>query len=120
MRKRKLSSYSATADLMHSRQVYALCDPRDDTIRYVGISIDARVRLYQHLHGYGGRQEWRWISELQKLGLSPVLLILEEIPTGPEAFYLAYEREEFWIREMLLAGEPLLNTYGVTRRYSRE
>ena len=35
MRRRKLSSYTATADLTHSRYVYALDNPRDDTIRRI-------------------------------------------------------------------------------------
>ena len=32
-------------------QVYALIDPRDKTIRYVGISKDAYVRLAQLMNG---------------------------------------------------------------------
>jgi hypothetical protein len=64
-------------------QIYALIDPRDDTIRYVGKSEDVRYRYYQRLHSLGGgEQEMLWIKELKKLGLSPILQILETINAG--------------------------------------
>ena len=111
---RKLWGAATIADASHRREVYALRDPRDNTIRYVGMSVDARQRLTQHLHGYvGNKYERRWISELQKIGLSPTLLILETIPEGPNAYEIACEREKFWIQEMIQANEPLLNRKGI-------
>lgn len=52
--------------------------------------------------------------------MSPTLLVLEEIDVGPDTYQLAHERELYWIREMLGAGEPLLNVFGVTRPYSTD
>lgn len=96
-------------------------DPRDDTIRYVGLSKDVQFRIQQHLWGFcGSRQNRLWIESLQQLGMSPTLLILEEIDVGPGTYQLAHERELYWIREMLGAGEPFLNVFGVTHLYSKD
>lgn len=111
---RKLWGSATYADASHRREVYALLDPRDNTIRYVGISIDANQRFAQHLRGYAGsRYERRWLRELREKGLSPTLLILETIPQGPDAYEIACEREKFWIQEMIQANEPLLNRRGI-------
>ena len=119
--RRKLPSGRSKKVLSEPRQVYALVDPRDDTIRYVGLSKDAQFRLQQHLWGYcGSKQSRLWIESLQQLGMSPTLLILEEIDVGSDTYQLAHERELYWIREMLGAGEPLLNVFGVTRPYSTD
>ncbi len=60
-----------------------LVDPRDNAIRYVGLSDDVKVRQYHHTRGYVGNvQEQRWIEELQRDGLVPVLQVLETIDTG--------------------------------------
>ena len=34
-------------------QIYALVDPRDQTIRYVGVSNDVKRRFYEHLQCIG-------------------------------------------------------------------
>src|SRR5436190_1164030 len=67
-----------------SQQIYALSDPRDGLIYYVGKSGDAERRFYLHLHGYNGRREKKWIRELHLLGMTPILLILEVIHVGPK------------------------------------
>lgn len=103
-------------------QIYALIDPRDNITRYIGISRDAMVRYYQHITAPCSRKTLRWIEELGKLGLHPVLQLLETIrrqaDMSSEAFRLAvYEREAYWINEYLRQGTPLLNTFGVIRKY---
>ena len=61
-----------------SYQIYALIDPRDDSVRCVGFSRDAQIRLREHLNGGGGNgQERRWIHKLHKSGLSPILQHIE-------------------------------------------
>ena len=61
-------------------QIYALIDPRDNLVHYVGISINAESRFYEHLHEVTGNfDEARWIKSLKKNGLSPMLQILEEV-----------------------------------------
>jgi hypothetical protein len=55
-------------------QVYALIDPRDNPVRYIGKSGDVQQRYDQHLHIVGGGwQERKWIIELGNLGLKPIL-----------------------------------------------
>lgn len=100
-------------------QIYALVDPRDNAIRYVGLSDDVKVRQYQHTRGYAGNvQEQRWIEELQRDGLSPLLQVLETIDTGDDKYALAREREEYWISEMKRLGCSLLNVFGFRRPYA--
>jgi hypothetical protein len=100
-------------------QIYALVDPRDNTIRYVGLSDDVKVRLYRHTRSSpGNMQEYRWIEELRRDGLSPILQVLETIDTGDDRYALAREREEYWISEMNRLGYPLLNVFGVRRPYA--
>ena len=100
-------------------QVYALIDPRDNLVHYVGISIDAQSRFYGHMHDVTGNYgESRWIKGLKKNGLSPILQILEVID-GDNAGAIACEREQYWISEMLRIGHPLSNISGNTRPYAR-
>jgi hypothetical protein len=48
-------------------QIYALVDPRDNAICYVGKSDDVQYRYYQHVHNMGGgKQERLWIKELNE------------------------------------------------------
>jgi hypothetical protein len=52
--------------------VYALIDPRDNGIRYIGIAEHPDIRFVQHLQSSGGNIPKReWISELHQLGLPP-------------------------------------------------
>ena len=60
-----------------------------------------------------------WFTELKQLGLSPEMEILEVIETGPDAQYIAKEREEYWIQEYLRLGIPLLNIQGVAKPYPK-
>lgn len=91
-------------------QIYALIDPRDQTICYVGVSNDVKRRFYEHLQCVGiGQQEKRWIKELGQLGLSPLIQILETIQNTSKQREVAYKRERYWINEMLRRGHLLLN-----------
>jgi excisionase family DNA binding protein len=104
---------------MHkSYQIYALIDPRDNSVRYVGFSRDAQLRLREHLNGGGGNgQERRWIHRLLKSGLSPILQVLETIEASEDALTIACERELYWIHEMARSGHPLLNVSGLSQPY---
>jgi hypothetical protein len=99
-------------------EIYALVDPRDNLVYYVGLSINAENRLKGHLRGsIGSNQERKWLLDLKKVGLVPTLRILEKIESGSEAHALACEKELFWIRELARQGQPLLNVSGLTRPY---
>jgi len=92
-------------------QIYALIDPRDQAIRYVGVSNDVKRRFYEHLQCFGiGQQERHWIEELRQLGLSPLIQILETIQISANQREAAYKRERYWINEMLRRGHLLLNS----------
>lgn len=91
-------------------QIYALVDPRDQTIRYVGVSNDVKRRFYEHLQCIGiGQQERRWIEELDRRRLAPIIQILETIEISSNQRDVAHKRERYWINEMLRRGCSLLN-----------
>jgi len=98
--------------------IYALIDPRDNLIHYVGMSNDAVTRFNWHLHGgFGNIRERDWLVNLQREGLSPILQILETIAVSKNVSTVIRDREQYWIQEMLRLGHPLLNVYGVKRPY---
>jgi excisionase family DNA binding protein len=102
-----------------SYQIYALIDPRDNLVYYVGISIDASARFYAHLNDEGACnvQKRAWIAELRQAGISPLLKVLETIEAGSNAYAVACEQENYWIAELSRSGNPLLNVIGITRSY---
>src|SRR5579859_3314691 len=91
-------------------EIYALVDPRDNLVHYVGLSVDAENRLNGHLTGSGDSLQVRkWFLELRKARLAPILRILEKIEPDSKAHTLACEKELYWIRELARQGQPLLN-----------
>lgn len=88
--------------------VYALVDPRDETVRYIGITSNPDRRKRQHLGEIaptGGTHYRRWQKKLRNLGLVPRWEVLEEDLTWDEAREL--ERE--WIASGREDGWPLTN-----------
>lgn len=85
--------------------IYALIDPRDDKIRYIGKSISPERRYEQHLHEKEINEgKIGWINGLQMRGMQPEMKILE----------VAHEknwekRERWWIKRGREFGWPLLN-----------
>jgi hypothetical protein len=69
----------------------------------------------------GGQQERYWVSELKKLGLSPIVEILETIDAPyDEAHRIVLQRERYWIDELDRAGAPLINVFGIARIYPQK
>lgn len=100
--------------------IYALIDPRDNVVRYIGITRNIYKRLTEYMDDpWGNERKKKWITELKQLGLSAEMEILEDIEAGPDAQMVATEREEYWIQEYLRSGAPLLNIQGVTKPYPR-
>lgn len=62
--------------------IYALTDPRDGEIRYIGKSDYPRRRLAAHLRERSGTHRCHWIGELRALGLEPAQIILDSVPAG--------------------------------------
>jgi len=107
------------------RYVYALIDPRDDTVRYVGVTRDVYFRLSRHVKDAPKMdRKGAWISELEQLGLSPELEILETveleaIEIDADIDVVALEREKYWIHEFLKSGAPLLNISSLSQTQPR-
>ncbi len=98
--------------------VYSLIDPRDNTIRYVGITTDTATRLDQHLDDAKKKSEkGKWLTELKQAGLSPVLRVLEPINATGDTRAIARDRERYWIQTLLQSGAHLVNDFGVIRAY---
>jgi hypothetical protein len=59
--------------------VYALVDPTDDAIRYVGRTRNIKGRLTGHLSSpaINNRRKYNWIRKLRRRGLVPRLVVLE-------------------------------------------
>lgn len=74
--------------------IYALTDPRDAFIRYIGMSNNAYRRFREHIqYPTSPSHKERWLQELLEHGMLPGLVILETVQGEP----LAREREEYWI-----------------------
>ena len=87
------------------RAVYLLLDPRDSTIRYVGIANDPTSRLRHHLCDSKKMKTHkdRWIQSLMRLSLLPKLEIVEW-STTPKASEIA------WIARLKEQGANLVNS----------
>jgi hypothetical protein len=99
-----------TTDLIQDDKnatIYALCDPRTGTIRYVGKASDPARRYRRHLKdGRDGKTDHksRWIASLLGAGVAPRLLVLE---VCVEAIWKV--RECHWIATLRAAGCDLTN-----------
>lgn len=98
---------------MGTTYIYALKDPRDDSVRYVGRTAHPDWRVAQHCYTRFEKnaQKREWIESLLALELKPVLEVLE-----------VYERfdgrarcevEKKWILHFMEQGAPLVNIKGV-------
>ncbi len=88
--------------------IYALIDPRTDSIRYVGGTHQPAKRLAEHVGKGSGenRHLRRWIEELREAGLQPTMHILEQVTD--DEFVL--EREYRWILKLVRDGANLANS----------
>ncbi len=97
---------------MNARQIYALVDPRDGAVRYVGVSKKVQARLAQHLSEIQNSKR-AWLSELKASGLSPEIKILETVEIEGDIDSSSLEREQYWINTLLQLGAPLTNISGI-------
>lgn len=77
--------------------IYALKDPDTGQIRYVGKSANPEKRLRVHLCDTRNNHRTSWINNLKLANLTPVLVIIDEVPESEwpqlECAYLQYFRE---------------------------
>lgn len=77
---------------MRSVYIYALKDPRNNKLRYIGKSVALLKRYFQHLKDSGDTRKARWIRKLLSLGLKPDVISLEICDNNNWQ-----EKEKFWI-----------------------
>lgn len=80
---------------METTFIYALIDPRDNQVRYIGKSNKPGQRLIDHLSESRickkhGSLKVNWIKSLLKLNLKPELLIIDEISFDEWQFWEQY------------------------------
>jgi|HubBroStandDraft_4_1064222.scaffolds.fasta_scaffold108066_2 hypothetical protein len=90
---------------MQTYFIYALGDPRDGELRYVGCSINPVNRHYAHYTANYVRSIHQWNDELKQLGLKPVLACLQ----STEAIDMPRDLEASWITKLIQRGHRLLN-----------
>jgi hypothetical protein len=89
-------------DVQRPAYIYALIDPRDGEVRYVGKAIDPYVRLNSHLGEKNHRRKSRWLNVLVQQCLIPKVVVLECTNTGG---WQAAERS--WIKFYRSIGADL-------------
>lgn len=113
-RSRKLVSLQDIRRLRNSAHllapwiIYALVDPRNNAVRYVGRTYEPQIRLGEHFRsGYAANPaRYRWIQDLRKNGLFPLMEVLEGVYGSLQD---ADARERVWIQHFLRAGADLTN-----------
>jgi len=87
--------------------VYVLVDPRTEEIRYVGVAKDTKVRLQTHIYeakrAPGRNHRTCWIDSILRLGLKPILIVVETGCGNRE------ESERVWIASFRAIGCELVN-----------
>lgn len=92
--------------------IYTLSDPRDNSVRYVGLSKNAYKRYGSHLLNLESNNTPKdhWVTELLNLGILPVLNVIETVETHD----MAEEREHYWIHFYLQTKVNILNVAKTT------
>lgn len=93
--------------------IYALYDPLDGTVRYIGRTANPKERLRMHASarpsnypvGDTLKQKLAWLRSLKEKDMKPHMVILETVSAQD-----AEEAERVWIGRALKWGWPLLNT----------
>ena len=92
------------------RLIYALKCPFTNSIHYIGKSTQGMTRPLQHLKQSHSEKINQWVNELQQLGHSPVVDVLEYINISDDID----TRERYWIQKELNNGSYLLNSILIT------
>ena len=86
-------------------KIYTLAHPITGEIRYVGkTKYSLNDRLCKHMITYEKNHRANWIRSIEKLGLKPIIELLEEVS---EDNWI--EAEQYWITQFKAWGFRLLN-----------
>ena len=86
-------------------KLYYLLDPRDEAIRYVGITKNIHKRFMCHLRDKKNTHKNAWVGSLLKLGLEPIIELMEETDIKEEI----YAKEKEHIKNLRNKGVDLTN-----------
>lgn len=91
---------------METTNIYVLIDPITNMIRYVGKANNVTQRYTAHLNRARKHQVHKknWIEQLKKLGLKPIIEVIDEVPINEWIFW-----ETYWISQMKTWGFDLIN-----------
>lgn len=91
--------------------IYALEDPRDSQIRYVGKTVDLKHRMNYHFNPHisdSNIHKKNWINSVKSEGLLPNVIILEELDIDNlSKDWIPFEI--YWISQMRQWGFNLVN-----------
>jgi len=86
-------------------RIYVLVDPRTGEIRYVGQTHKTlEIRLIGHLNGHGSNHRVAWIRSLKKVGLIPIIRLVQCLPLD-----ILGQAECYWIKFLRDSGCALTN-----------
>jgi len=96
--------------------IYALVDPRDQSVRYIGVTYDVFQRMRQHSRCEGNNKAKNaWVEELQRIQQMFIMRSLEQVDAMDEALI----RESYWIQRYLREGANLFNIAGIAESFDR-
>lgn len=89
--------------------IYTLSDPRDNSVRYVGVTTDVINRYHHHMVTTvrGNPEKEAWIQELRRLEMKPIMTVIETINHEDDAS--PRQRERYWIHFYQSQGAKLYN-----------
>ncbi len=85
--------------------IYALIDPRDAVVRYVGKTVNPTKRFQHHKQESHSQEIQVLVQELASLGLELTMRILEEVAEGDDW----KGAESLWVRHGFEHGWPICN-----------
>jgi len=90
--------------------IYALSDPRDNQVRYIGKANNPKDRYTNHFNSSRDKNTHKrnWINNIRKNGFRPELIIIDEVPKSEWQYW-----ERFYISLFKTWGFNLVNyTFG--------
>lgn len=98
------NSVSRKVTKIRNVYIYALVDPLDHQIHYVGKTNNLDFRLGSHIRQRSNLLRKRWVTSLVTRGLLPQMIILEKVEESNWQ-----SREIHWISLGRKSGWPLTN-----------